>query len=362
MKKITWAFLMLLGCSISGSLRAQEERSDNRYLAGAVPEVEGKVVFSRKFQVPHMSKEEIYRRMNAWMEDRLKANKNNSRIVYRDEAQTQIIGMGDEWLVFSSTALSLDRTRILYQLSATCDTGSCKLDVNKITYLYREGKERYVAEEWIADKYALNKTKTKLVRGLAKWRRKTVDFIDGLYAGATEALSRNENENEATEQQKKTETTVNATQSSAPIVIKPNNKVEVTVPSHKAQTASPVLSEANGGYKEIAPELLPSNLIGMGMGRLVVVIGNDMFNRTTLTANVGGSIGQMLGKPVVFTLLSPEQPYSTLEAAETYSVHFYPTGEASPSVILECKKMPSQAPLEGQPRMYVGEIVKAQVK
>ena len=30
--------------------------------------------------------------------------------------------------------------------------------------------------------------------------------------------------------------------------------------------------------------------------------------------------------------------------------------------VLECKKMPSQTPMEGQPRMYVGEILKAFVK
>ena len=41
--------------------------------------------------------------------------------------------------------------------------------------------EKYKAEEWITDKYALNKAKTKLVRGLAKWRRKTVDFADDIF-------------------------------------------------------------------------------------------------------------------------------------------------------------------------------------
>ena len=35
----------------------------------------------------------------------------------------------------------------------------------------------------------MNKAKTKLVRGLAKWRRKTVDFVDDLCLGAAEALS-----------------------------------------------------------------------------------------------------------------------------------------------------------------------------
>ena len=36
-------------------------------------------------------------------------------------------------------------------------------------------------KKWITDKYALNKAKTKLVRGLAKWRRKTVDFADDIF-------------------------------------------------------------------------------------------------------------------------------------------------------------------------------------
>lgn len=41
----------------------------------------------------------------------------------------------------------------------------------------------------VVDKYALNKAQTKLVRGLAKWRRKTVNFVDDLALGAAEALS-----------------------------------------------------------------------------------------------------------------------------------------------------------------------------
>lgn len=31
---------------------AKEKKDDTRYLAGAVPEVEGKVVFSKEFQIP----------------------------------------------------------------------------------------------------------------------------------------------------------------------------------------------------------------------------------------------------------------------------------------------------------------------
>ena len=91
--------------------------------------------------------------------------------------------------MFSSTALSLDRTKILYQLTVTCQPEKCVFEVEKIRFNYREGKEKYTAEEWITDKYALNKSQTKLVRGLAKWRRKTVDFVDALCIEVTEALS-----------------------------------------------------------------------------------------------------------------------------------------------------------------------------
>ena len=83
---------------------------------------------------------------------------------------------------------------------------------------------------------------------------------------------------------------------------------------------------------------------------------------TMMTANAGGSLGKMNGKPVVFTIFSPEQSYEQIEKADTYSVRFYPTNQSEPSIILECKKLPSQTPMEGQPRTYIGEIVKAWIK
>ena len=100
----------------------------------------------------------------------------------------------------------------------------------------------------------------------------------------------------------------------------------------------------------------------MGAGKLVIAIGTDSFNMTTMTANAGGSLGKMSGKPVVFTMLSPDQPYQQLEKDETYTVRCYPNGQNEPGVRLECKKLPSQEPHEGQPRTFIGEIVKALVK
>ena len=40
----------------------KDKDDDSKYLAGAVPEVDGKVVFTKEFSIPGMSQDEIYER------------------------------------------------------------------------------------------------------------------------------------------------------------------------------------------------------------------------------------------------------------------------------------------------------------
>jgi hypothetical protein len=68
------------------------------------------------------------------------------------------------------------------------------------------------------------------------------------------------------------------------------------------------------------------------------------------------------GKRVIYIILTPDQAYDAIERADSYTVRFYPTDATEPSVVMECKKMPSAAPVQGAPRMYTGEIVKAYVR
>ena len=44
------------------------------------------------------------------------------------------------------------------------------------------------ADEWITDKYALNKKKTKLLKGSGKFRRKTIDRKDNIFGKICKAL------------------------------------------------------------------------------------------------------------------------------------------------------------------------------
>lgn len=366
MKNFTQVFIALFCLCMPALLHAQ--RDDSKYLAGAVPEVEGKVIFTKDFSIPGMSQDTIYSRLLKWMDARLAKNENNSRIVFSDKAKGQIVGMGDEWIVFSSTALSLDRTKILYQLTVTCQPEKCILEVEKIRFSYREGKEKYTAEEWITDRYALNKSKTKLVRGLAKWRRKTVDFVDALCMDVTEALSASTATPTSAEEKKEEKKETKALVNSGTTVITPKTQVTVEAPQSTPTTVVVTTPQTNAqvspaAYKEVAPNAIPADAIRTGNGKLVIVIGEEPFNMTMMTANAGGSLGKIAGnKPVIFTILSPEQPYAQMDAAQTYTVRFYPNGQTEPSVILECKKVPSQAPIEGMPRTYIGEILKAKIK
>ena len=195
-----------------------------------------------------------------------------------------------------------------------------------------------------------------------------------------EVLLNRDNGPKAKKEEKKE---VKAVVNSGPTVITPKKQVTVE-PAQAAEKASegvvkdaqvievpqvkkpaalvPAQKSQQQEYKTIAPEQLSADAIQTGAGKLVIVIGQEPFNMTMMTANSGGSLGKVNGKPVVFSILSPDQPYEQMEKAESNSIRFYPTGQTEPTVILECKKLPSPATMEGMPRTYVGEILKAMVK
>ena len=71
MKNLTQFLFMLLCICLPATAFAdanKDKDDDSKYLAGAVPEVDGKVVFTKEFSIPGMSQEEIFKRMQAWME------------------------------------------------------------------------------------------------------------------------------------------------------------------------------------------------------------------------------------------------------------------------------------------------------
>ena len=354
MNKLTILFLTMLLTCLPMAMRADSHKEKR---------VDGKVVFSKEFQIPGMSQKQIYDTVMKWMNKRLKENNNpDSRVVFSDEAQGTIAGVGEEWITFYSSALSLDRTWVNYQITVTCKPGSCLVELEKIRFTYRE-----------TDEYALNKSKTKLVRGLAKWRRKTVDFADDIFMdvavafGAPDTRPKSEKKKKEEEAQKPS-----IVAAAGPVVIGQGGKVtttepaQATVPAATLTPATPVgkASADMPGYTEIDLKQIPGDVYAlMGNGKLVISIGKDEFNMTNMTANAGGALGYQNGKAVAYCTLSADQPYEAIEKADTYTLKLYAPNQTAPSAVIKCKKLPSQtAPQAGQPRTYVGEIVKLLMK
>ena len=194
MKHFVIALLMLLPVAASAQDNTWEmpeastttaANPDAKYLAGAVPEVDGRVLFSTTINAPGKSAKQIYDLLKAEL-IRLTKESNQfeqSRLTLSDSTNYQLAGSYQEWLVFKNRALSLDRTRMFYNIIADCSDGKAEIKLTRIHYLYDEERTptTYKAEEWITDRWGLNKKKTKLARVSGKFRRKTIDRKDYLF-------------------------------------------------------------------------------------------------------------------------------------------------------------------------------------
>lgn len=178
---------------------AKPKKTENpKYLAGAVPEVDGKVVFTLDKDVPGMSAEDIYNKAYSVIQQVVEESKDKeitpeSRIAAVNKTEHTIAARINEWLVFSSKFLSLDRTRFNYTLVAHATDGHIKVTMERLSYAYEVGRDngsglKIKAEDWITDKEALNKKKTKLLNGSNKFRRKTIDRKDNIFGRICKAL------------------------------------------------------------------------------------------------------------------------------------------------------------------------------
>ena len=173
---------------------ATASNPDAKYLAGAVPEVDGRVIFSTTIKAPGKSAKQIFDLLRKDMERITKESNQfeQSRISLADSVKMQVAGSYQEWLVFKNKPLNLDRTRFFYTLIADCRDGEATIQLTRIHDLYDEERlaMTYRAEEWINDRYGLNKKQTKLARVSGKFRRKTIDRKDYLFNRFTKLLEK----------------------------------------------------------------------------------------------------------------------------------------------------------------------------
>lgn len=186
--------LLLLLC-IPMLVCAKTKKDDSKYLVGAVPEVNGQVLFQQTFAVEGKSKQEIFNVMKTYLHNLMKEDcqMKGTKMNVEDAETGILVARFEEWMIFKKKPLVLDRTRFRYRLSVECFDGKCMMKLGQISYYYEEDLEgfngrTYRAEEWINDTNALNKAQDKLLWGSANFRRKTVDRVEEIFTGARDAF------------------------------------------------------------------------------------------------------------------------------------------------------------------------------
>lgn len=166
---------------------------DPKYLAGACPEVDGKVTWTQTIEAPGMSAKAAYDRLlpffMSFCKEPNQTEKSNVTLV--DETQHQIVLRVQEWLVFEDKLLSLDRTKFNYLLVADCKDGSVDVTIRNISYVYDEdrGGGYIKGEDMLTDENALNKKGDGFnLGGHKKFRTKTIDRKDQIMQQVSDAL------------------------------------------------------------------------------------------------------------------------------------------------------------------------------
>ncbi|MDH6354636.1 flavin reductase (DIM6/NTAB) family NADH-FMN oxidoreductase RutF [Dysgonomonas sp. PH5-45] len=379
--------ILILFTFISTLVNAQ---TDEKYMKGAVPEEDGRVVFSKTVETS-LPAADVYQKMNDWASQNYTQTEANpkQRILFNSPEQRSIACQGEKELVFNKSVFNMDKTTMNYQLIITATDRQCKIAIRNISYDYFDTKTNPIvlkAEETITDKVALrgNKSIYKAYKG---FRTHTIDFVNDLYAEISGYLNSSEKENSTSD-------------------ILPKASTEISV-----VPAEGVVSTEMPGFRKIDADKIPGNYVKL-LNEWTLITSGTKDETNVMTASWGG-LGVFWGKPVAFCFLNPTR-YSikTMDAGDVYTISFYtetyktnmeycgqvsgrnvdkikgsgltpiktPSGAsafAEAWLILECKKLIAQ-PIQpdavvdkeasgkwakdGYHKMYVGEILNVWVK
>ena len=304
---------------------------ESKYLEGAVPVVDGKVTFSTSIQAQGMNRMQIYDKVLEWANKYFQPKESlTPKVLYTNTEKAEIIASGEDYIVFSSNYLILDRTRIYYHLIANCEDEKCDLTMTRIHYWYEEDVEggyKYKAENWITDKEGLNKAKNKLAKVSGKFRKETIDYKDRMFGEIQSVL---------------------------------NGQVATTTPS---------IIQADMANRNIEKKAENRESIIKNAVRVTITAGND--EQFEISRESWAGFGDISGKKVTFCLIDTQKTIVNMLMAQsdTYKIKFY-SSDNKVALTINCKKLMTQN-IEGNEaikmnsnysseknyNMYVGEII-----
>ena len=369
-KYLLFTLYMLVSLIISA-------QDNSKYLRDAVPEVGGKVVFTKSIPVKNtISDEQLYTLMDRWAKDKY-AEKDDlkNRVLLSDPDSKSIACGGEEYLEFKRSALVLDRAKMIYQLILEIKNGACDVTMRGIRYDYSDSKKLLPAEEMITDEYALNKKGDKLNRYYDKFREHTIDSVNSIFKSIDVYLNG-------------ISTTGAATGQSLPAKQQPE---EARYAMERESVGLPeiVKAESMPGFRKVTADKIPVSILNKD----ALIVTGTLEKPVAFIASWGGTT-TLLDK--LMGLTTVQQSGQTIANSQTYTISFYTemysdaikelavaksdmkemakkaglTPVATPSgtpvlgeawMIIECKKA-GEMPLSGATITDLGEILNVWVK
>lgn len=193
MKRYFLLIVLAMGCAaatqaqitapVTGT-QVSTENPDAKYLVPLPLEPTGQVYLERVLTLPEgANTDETLAKLKDWMDRCMKDSRIlNSTPVEAEEPNTLQMMVNQE-IVFSQSFLTLDNGQMNYLLQTSVKDGKIILQMRRISFRYNGDNPdrkmlRISAEDYIADKVALNKKGDKIIRAYRKFRVKTVDLID----------------------------------------------------------------------------------------------------------------------------------------------------------------------------------------
>lgn len=308
MKKIAFITLLTFITALSQAQVAA------KYLKGAVPEENGKVVFKRNIKsVNNLDKQTLFNSINDWAKENYERKKDsNQAVLLSDPQKGSIACRGDQYLVFADKVLMLDRASMHYQLILNIKDGECDALVRNIKYDYEKGTNM-AAEDMITDKEAL-KGENKLYPRVDKFRILTIDSINNIFDSLDKHI--NGIAPIVTANNYQTPVVTSATPSvatPAPTTTPPttNNNDGRSI----TNTVSPTVNTSMPGFRNLAADKIPGNYIKLLSEPSLVAFGQN-----NAIVSTSGALGTFNGKPAIYTVTNNAV---NIKDGDTYTISFY---------------------------------------
>lgn len=280
-------------------------QNDNKYLTGAVPEVNGKVQFARVINTGgRYSEAELFSAVNKWAEDNYSDGKNGKVLLSNPETKN-IACAGQKNLVFRRGTFVLDQAVLSYQLILEIENTDCKASMRALKYEYPDFKDPEPAEKLITDKVAVGKN-NKLNRYYDKFRRYTIDSVNSIFDSLEKHL------NGVIPVAQVQQQTIAQTPAVQPVV---SGTSQAATPVQSGTIPSAAVDVPMPGYKKISADKIPASMSGKG----VLISTGTVEDPVVILAKWNGT-STLMDKIQAITNIDADQQ---LTSGRVYTISFF---------------------------------------